>query len=205
RAGPSPVARGREGRAGPGGPGGRPGPPRPRSADEPGRAPRMTADRVLAIDVGTQSVRALVFDPGGTLVGHGRVPIVPYVSPQPGWAEQDPDVYWRAIGDACAALWATGAVDRYAIAGVALTTQRATIVATDADGVRLRRAIVWLDQRRAEGVPEIGGLAGLAFRALRVRDTVAAFQADCEANWIRANEPAVWSRIRRYLFLSGWI
>ena len=165
----------------------------------------MTADHVLAIDVGTQSVRALVFDPHGSLVGHGRVPIVPYGSPQPGWAEQEPDVYWRAIGDACAALWATGAVERAAIAGVALTTQRATVVTTDADGRPLRPAMVWLDQRRAEGVPKTGGLTGLAFRTLRVHHTVAAFQADCEANWIRANEPATWSRIRRYLFLSGWL
>jgi sugar (pentulose or hexulose) kinase len=165
----------------------------------------MTADHILSIDVGTQSVRALVFDPRGTLVGRGRVPIVPYVSPQPGWAEQDPEVYWRAIGDACAALWASGAAPREAIAAVALTTQRATIVATDAAGSPLRPAIVWLDQRRTEGLPEIGGVTGLAFRALGVRRTVAAFQADCEANWIRVHEARVWSRIGRYLFLSGWL
>ena len=150
----------------------------------------MTADHVLAIDVGTQSVRALVFDPRGNLVSRGRVPIVPYVSPRPGWAEQEPEVYWRAIGDACTALWASGAASREAIAAVALTTQRATIVATDAAGVPLRPAIVWLDQRRTEGLPAIGGVTGLAFRALGVRRTVAAFQADCEASWIRANEKA---------------
>jgi sugar (pentulose or hexulose) kinase len=165
----------------------------------------MTADHVLAIDVGTQSVRALVFDPRGTVVAHARIPIVPYVSPQPGWAEQDADVYWRAIGDACAALWAGGVARRDAIAGVTLTTQRATIVVADDAGTPLRPAIVWLDQRRAEGVPEIGGVTGLAFRALRVRRTVAAFQGDCEANWLRANEPAVWSRVRHYLLLSGYL
>jgi len=47
------------------------------------------AENVLAIDVGTQSVRALVFDPHGTLVAASRVPIEAYVSPHPGWAEQD--------------------------------------------------------------------------------------------------------------------
>jgi sugar (pentulose or hexulose) kinase len=54
-------------------------------------------------------------------------------------------------------------------------------------------------------VREIGGVTGLAFRALRVRRTVAAFQADCEANWLRANEPGTWSRIGRYLLLSGYL
>jgi sugar (pentulose or hexulose) kinase len=165
----------------------------------------MTADHILAIDVGTQSVRALVFDPRGTMVAHSRIPIVPYVSPQPGWAEQDAELYWRAIGDACAGLWAGGVASRDAIAGVTLTTQRATVVVADEAGTPLRPAIVWLDQRRAEDVPEIGGVTGLAFRALRVRRTVAAFQADCEANWLRANEPAIWSRVRRYLLLSGFL
>ena len=178
---------------------------RPGRHPQPGRAPAMSADHLLALDVGTQSVRALVFDPRGELVARGRIPIEPYVSPQPGWAEQDPDLYWRAIGDACAALWAGGVARPDAIAGVTLTTQRATVVVTDAAGAPLRPAIVWLDQRRAEGVPEIGGVTGLAFRALRVRRTVAAFQADCEANWLQANEPATWSRIGRYLLLSGFL
>jgi sugar (pentulose or hexulose) kinase len=165
----------------------------------------VSADQVLAIDVGTQSVRALAFAPDGTLVAHERVAIEPYVSPEPGWAEQDPEIWWRAIEVACAGLWAGGVADRAAIAGVALTTQRGTVVVTDAAGEPLRPAIVWLDQRRAEGVPEIGGATGLAFRALGVRRTVAAFQADCEANWLRANEPAIYGRIAHYLLLSGFL
>ena len=165
----------------------------------------MTGDQILALDVGTQSVRALVFDLRGTLVAHARIPIEPYFSPQPGWAEQDAELYWRAIGDSCAALWAGGVARKDAIAGVALTTQRATIVVTDEAGTPLRPAIVWLDQRRAEGVRPIGGVNGLAFRALGVRRTVAAFQADCEANWLKANEPTVWSRVRHYLLLSGFL
>jgi sugar (pentulose or hexulose) kinase len=165
----------------------------------------MTADRILSIDVGTQSVRALVFDSRGVLVALARIPIEPYVSPQPGWAEQDPELYWRSIGEACSALWAGGVARAEEIAGVALTTQRGTVVVTDEDGRPLRPAIVWLDQRRADGVPAIGGINGIAFRALGVARTVAAFQADCEANWIRANEPAVWRQVRRYLLLSGFL
>jgi sugar (pentulose or hexulose) kinase len=163
------------------------------------------ADHVLAIDVGTQSVRALVFDPSGTLVAHARIPIEPYEAPQPGWAEQDAELYWRSIGEACAALWAGGVARKDAIAGIALTTQRGTVVVTDEAGRPLRPAMVWLDQRRTEGVTPIGGVNGLAFRALGVRDTVAAFQAEGEANWIRANEPNTWRAIRHYLLLSGFL
>ena len=168
------------------------------------------ADHALAIDVGTQSVRALLFDPNGTLIALGRVPIEPYVSPQPGWAEQDPEVWWAAIGEACRQLWSSAphgerAADPASVGGVALTTQRVTLVVSDEHGAPLRPAIVWLDQRRTEGLPPIGGLWGLAFRAARVRETVARFQADAEANWIERNEPAVWKRIRRYGVLSSWL
>jgi sugar (pentulose or hexulose) kinase len=173
-----------------------------------------SADHALAIDVGTQSVRALLFDPRGELVAMGRVAVEPYVSPQPGWAEQEPEVWWSAIGEACRRLWASAAsrpargeqpVGPDAVAGVGLTTQRVTIVVADEAGTPLRPAIVWLDQRRTEGLPPIGGPWGLAFRLAGVRETVARFQADAEANWIERFEPAVWRRIRRYGVLSSWL
>jgi sugar (pentulose or hexulose) kinase len=169
-----------------------------------------SADHALAIDVGTQSVRALLFDPAGTLVAMGRVPIEPYTSPQPGWAEQDPEVWWAAIGEACRRLWAAEAAgsvrpDPASVAGVALTTQRVTLIVADENNEPLRPAIVWLDQRRTEGLPEVGGLWGLLFRLGGVRDTVARFQADAEANWIERHEPAVWKRIRRFGVLSSWL
>ncbi len=44
----------------------------------------------LTIDNGTQSVRALVFDRQGQLLAKSKINIVPYVEPQAGWAEQDP-------------------------------------------------------------------------------------------------------------------
>jgi sugar (pentulose or hexulose) kinase len=168
------------------------------------------ADHALAIDVGTQSVRALLFDPAGDLVAMGRVAIEPYVSPQPGWAEQDPEVWWAAIGEACRKLWAAAAalptpVGADVVAGVALTTQRVTLVVADEDNKPLRPGIVWLDQRRTEGLKPVGGFWGLAFRAGGVRETVARFQADAEANWIERFEPAVWKRIRRYGVLSSWL
>ncbi len=165
----------------------------------------MTGDLVLAIDVGTQSVRALAFDATGVLVAMAKITIEPYVAPKPGWAEQDPELYWRSIGEACRRVLADPAVRRDAVVGLTLTTQRGTVVVTDEAGMPLRPAIVWLDQRRTPDVPPIGGLMGLAFRAVGVRDTVAAFAADCEANWIRANEPETWGAIRHYLLLSGFL
>ena len=65
----------------------------------------MTEQRyLLAIDNGTQSVRALLFDLAGNLLGKGKVELEPYYSANPGWAEQDPEYYWASLGEACRRL-----------------------------------------------------------------------------------------------------
>ena len=163
------------------------------------------ADQILALDVGTQSVRAMVFDPAGTLVARAKIPIEPYIADKPGCAEQDPELYWQSIGEACRTLWTMPGVRREALAGVALTTQRSTVVVTDEAGEPLRRAMVWLDRCRAEGLPRIGGRWGLLFRLAGVTETVASFQADAEANVLARTEPETWAAIRHYLFLSGYL
>ncbi|HAF48464.1 MAG TPA: carbohydrate kinase, partial [Anaerolineaceae bacterium] len=84
----------------------------------------MPGETILAIDNGTQSVRALIFDLRGNLIAKKRVPIQPYFSKKPGWAEQDPAVFWDSVCQACQALWMMDGVDKSSIVGVGLTTQR---------------------------------------------------------------------------------
>ena len=165
----------------------------------------MTRDCILAIDTGTQSVRALVFDPCGNLLARSRVPIESYFSTQPGYAEQDPAVFWQAVCDVCQQLWQMPGVSKDSIAGVALTTQRGTIVNLGQNNEPLRPALVWLDQRRTENLKPIGGLWGLAFRLSGMTPTVAYLQAEAEANWIHAYQADVWDNTRKYLLLSGYL
>jgi sugar (pentulose or hexulose) kinase len=135
-----------------------------------------------------------------------KVAFEPYRAPRPGWAEQDVEVYWRALGEACRRLWATDGAPRPSdIGGLALTTQRATVVCADAKGRALRPAIVWLDGRRTEDPPTPGLPFSLAFRLLRVRETVRGLAADTDANWIARNEPEVWAATERYGLLSAWL
>jgi len=161
-------------------------------------------ENLLAIDNGTQSVRALVFDPRGNLLYKSRVPIEPYYSTAPGLAEQDPEVFWNAVCQACQGLWAQG-VERTSLAAAALTTQRSTVINVDKNGKPLRPAIVWLDQRRTAGSKPVGGLWGAAFKIARASETVAYLQAEAEANWIRTHQPEVWASTYKYLFLSGFL
>ncbi len=159
--------------------------------------------RLLALDVGTQSVRALIFNGLGDMLARAQVPIEPYFSEHPGWAEQDADLYWRAMGQACAELWETQ--DSSQITGMALTTQRATTVVVDAQGQPLRPAIIWLDQRRAENQKPIGGFWGLAFKLVGVADTIAGFQASAHSNWLAREQPEQWAQVHKCLLLSGYL
>lgn len=163
----------------------------------------MNDTQLLSLDVGTQSVRALVFDASGNMRARIQVPVEAYVSPRPGWAEQDPELYWQAIGQACQRLWQETTCRPSDIAALALTVQRVTTVVVDADNRPLRPAIVWLDKRRAEHPPRVGGLWGMLFTLARVKDIVASFQADAPANWIAENEPEIWAKTHKCLLLSG--
>lgn len=160
----------------------------------------MTQDILLAIDNGTQSVRALLFDLRGRLLAYTQVPIEPYYSSQPGYAEQDPEVYWQTIAQACQQLWQKTDIPRSAIAGVGLTTQRSTVINVDKEGNALRPAIVWLDQRRMEGLKPVGGLWGLAFALTGMRETVAHLQAEAEANWLMHHQPDIWRQTYKFVF-----
>ena len=165
----------------------------------------MNGDLVLAIDNGTQSVRALIFDSCGNLIAKSRIMIEPYYSTAPGFAEQDPSIFWNALIDSCQELWHLHHIDKSRIAGVAITTQRSTVINVDKDGNPLRPAIVWLDQRRTEGCKPVGGLWGLGFALTGMSETVAYLQAEGEVNWLRKNQPEIWKNTYKYLFLSGYL
>ncbi|MDD5711384.1 MAG: FGGY-family carbohydrate kinase [Smithellaceae bacterium] len=164
----------------------------------------MSKDLILTIDNGTQSVRALVFDLQGNLVAKSQIQLEPYFSEKPGWAEQHAEYYWDSLCQACQKLWETSGVAKDAIAGVTITTQRSTVINLDKDGKPLRPAIVWLDQRRTENLPPLGGLWGTIFKLPGLRDTVNYLRAEAEANWIRTYQPEIWRKTYKYVFLSGY-
>ncbi|MEJ7745372.1 MAG: FGGY-family carbohydrate kinase [Luteimonas sp.] len=165
----------------------------------------MSKTYLLAIDNGTQSVRALLFDLHGNLVDKAQVSIDTYQSPHAGWMENDPEAFWQALCQAFQRLWASTAVPKSAIAGVVITTQRGTTIALDQQGQPLRPAMIWLDQRRADQTPKLAWWWDAAFRAIGMRDTVQFFQREAEANWIAQHQPELWAKTDKYLLLSGYL
>ena len=161
-------------------------------------------DLLLSIDNGTQSLKALIFDLKGELIAKEQVVFEPYYSENPGWAEQDPDVFWQALCQACQGIWKQGNY-KERIAGVSITTQRSTVINVDGNGKPLRPAMIWLDQRKTYGLPPLGGIWGLLFKLARVSDTISYLQTEAEVNWIRTYQPDVWQKTHKYLLLSGYL
>lgn len=165
----------------------------------------MSNDYLLAIDNGTQSIRAILFDLHGRIVAKSQVQLQAYFSEHPGWAEHHPEDYWQALCTACQRLWAQTDVPKSSVRGVAVTTQRGTVINLDRHGKPLRPAIVWLDQRRTADVPQIGPLWRTAFKLARVEKTIDFFRGEAEANWIKAHQPEIWNKTDKYLLLSGYL
>jgi sugar (pentulose or hexulose) kinase len=165
----------------------------------------MSNDYLLAIDNGTQSVRALLFDTRGHLVDRAQVAMSSYQSPQPGWVENDPEEFWRALCQACQHLWANTRVPKSSIRGVVITSQRATAINLDKHGEPLRPAIIWLDQRRADAPLKLPWWWNFAFRVIGMSETIRFFGREAEANWIAQYQPDLWARTDKYLLLSGYL
>jgi sugar (pentulose or hexulose) kinase len=158
---------------------------------------------LLAIDCGTQSVRALLFDLSGNLVGRAQEALTGYRVPQPGWLEHDGEGFWQATASCCQALWARDPLWREAVRGVAVTTQRASIMPVDRDGRCRYPAIIWLDQRRASQVPPVKPMWQLLFTLAGQASNVRHFQREAELNWLAQHEPALHASTHKFLLVSG--
>ncbi len=161
---------------------------------------------ILAIDVGTQSIRAILIDLKGSIVGKSQLHFKPYQRSNSGWVEQDPNYFWQMLGAACLKLWETNQSDKGRVAAVALTTQRGTVVNVDGAGEPLRPAMTWMDKRRTEGVkPDLSLKWRTAFALTGLTDTIDYFTAEAEAVWIANHEPQILENTHKFLLLSGFL
>ena len=115
----------------------------------------MTASLILAIDQGTTSSRAIVFDAAAGIVSSAQQELEQHF-PKSGWVEHEPDDLWRTVLDCCRRAIEDGGVNVDDIAAIGITNQRETTLVWDrATGEPIRRAIVWQDRRTAPFCAEL--------------------------------------------------
>jgi glycerol kinase len=115
----------------------------------------MAAQHILAIDQGTTSTRAIVFDASGRPVASAQKEL-PQIFPKPGWVEHDPEEIWRATVEVCRGAVEKAKMKASDLAGIGITNQRETTVVWDrATGKPVHNAIVWQDRRTSDLCAEL--------------------------------------------------
>ena len=110
---------------------------------------------ILAIDQGTSSSRALVFDAKGMLRGLAQQEFTQHF-PRDGWVEHDAGEIWRTTLESCRGALRDAGIESRRLACIGITNQRETTVLWDrASGEPVHRAIVWQDRRTAKHCQEL--------------------------------------------------
>ena len=108
------------------------------------------SDYLLAIDQGTTSSRAIVFNAQGLPLARAQQEFKQYF-PQDGWVEHDGEEIWQSTLEVCRAALEQGGLDASQIAAIGITNQRETTLVWDAaTGIPIHPAIVWQDRRTAD-------------------------------------------------------
>lgn len=163
---------------------------------------------VIGIDVGSQSVKAVVSDEDGTALATASAPCA-MSHPAGGWAEQDP-AHWReALARAVREARAKAEVDRAAIAMVGLACQVDGLVALDAHLQPLRPAIIWLDRRATAQSDALREAVGEPVLVARTGCNPDASHIAPKAMWLRDVEPEHYAAARWLApvgaHLAGWL
>ena len=154
---------------------------------------------ILSIDVGTQSIRAVLFNLSGEIVALEKTEIDPYFSEKPGWAEQNPEYFWEELAKTTQQLLHDSEFIS-SIKAVTLTTQRGTLINLDKNAKPLRPAMIWLDQRQANAIHFPKGITKMGLSIMKLREAVVHAVKNAECNWIMQNEPDVWEKTDKFLF-----
>jgi xylulokinase len=157
---------------------------------------------LLGIDIGTSGSKAVLIAPDGVVRAEATTEYPMHV-PRPGWAEQNPEDWWKATVAGIGQVLSRSRGDD--IAGVGLTGQMHGLVLLDEAGKVLRPCMMWNDQRTAAQCAEIEQKVGRAkLIELVGKPALTGFTAG-KILWVRENEPDVYRRARHVLLPKDYV
>lgn len=159
---------------------------------------------LMGIDLGTSGIRVVLFDSACLQICEATREY-PLYQPQNGWAEQDADDWYRAAVAAIGEVLNTSGVAAEKIVGLGLSGQMHGLVMLDAEGIPLRRAILWCDQRTAGQCRTITERVG-AQKLLEItcNPALTGFTAG-KILWVREHEPEVYAACRHILLPKDYL
>ena len=159
---------------------------------------------ILSVDVGTSGTKALAVDALGRVVrtAHSEYP---FESPQSGWAEQAPNLWYEGTLRAVTSLLAGSEVEADDVVAIALAGQMHGLVALDADQQVVRPAILWNDQRSALQCKEYTERLGRSFLLEHTGNLMLPGFTVPKLLWMRSNEPEAFAAIRHVLLPKDYV
>ena len=159
----------------------------------------------LGIDIGTGGTRALIMDASGRVISSGTEEHVPFASPHPGWAEQDPRDWWRACCVAVKKALHKSSVPGDEIACVGFSGQMHGAVLLDADGEVVRPALIWCDQRTEKQSRDLAEkFTTEKIIQLTCNPPLTNFTLT-KILWVRENQPQLWARVRHIMLPKDYV
>jgi xylulokinase len=160
---------------------------------------------LLGIDVGTGGTRALILDESGRVISSATEDHRAFVSPQIGWAEQDPCDWWRACGVAVRHALAQANLRAGQISCVGLSGQMHGAVLLDERERVVRPALIWCDVRTEKQCRDIAAQIGAdQLIQLTCNPALTNFTLT-KCLWVRENEPENWQRVRSLMLPKDYV
>jgi xylulokinase len=152
----------------------------------------------LGIDIGTSACKVVALDEDLVVLASASAEY-PLYSPRPAWSEQDPLEWWAAVVDATRQV-AAAVEDSHVARGVGLCGQMHGLVALDAHGDVIRRAILWNDQRNsAESDQLVAALGGSQALLQLTNNGMLPCHTAGKLAWLRTHEPESFERMRAWV------
>ena len=165
----------------------------------------MTIPIFLAIDAGTTSLKAALFDAQGHMLALDRQEYL-LLTPALNVVELDPQVYWQALVSAVRSVLAQSRVAGQEVTTLCISSQGETFIPVDTQGVPLSRAIVWLDNRASEEAKLIAERFGIDKIFHRTgQPEVAPTWPACKMLWMRSCTPDIFQRTAKFLWLEDYL
>lgn len=159
---------------------------------------------LMGIDLGTSSVKTMIMDEMGHVHGLAQAGY-DIMTPQPGYAEQDPEIWWQQTCLTIRQAMKQADIGNEEIAAVGLSGQMHGMVLVDDNGNPLRPAIIWCDQRSKSEVEQIYSLIGTKrLGELTLNPVATGFQTP-SLLWVKKHQPEIYAKTRYVLLPKDYI
>ncbi len=163
------------------------------------------AEFIIAHDVGTSGNKAVLVDIEGHVRGKCFEPYKTYF-PNPGWAEQEPEDWWKAVSRTTNLLLEQTGVSPRDVSCVTFCTQMINIVPMDRSGEPLRRAIIWIDNRACRQAERMmRKFLGRRVFTLIAGATLSGKDGLPKLLWLKEMEPHIYDRMCCFLDVAGYL